>query len=450
MVAIIGLVMALPFGSARAVPAFARQTGQECQACHVGSFGPQLTAYGRAFKLNGYVWGSNESYLDHFSAMAYGGYEHTKGKEPQDASPPPLNRLASNDNVTVDQASLFYGGRLLDNVGMLAQATYKDPNRAFSWDNTDIRFADSGTLLGKDLVYGATLNNNPAVQDVWQTTPAWTFPYLASGVAAGPDPTGQPQLFGAQSQRVVGLGVYGLWNDLLYAEVSGYHALGNGAQTTLGEMSADSTDHLQGINPYWRLALQHDYGEHYLALGTYGMAFDRYPGNLRGFGTDHLTDYAVDATYQATLAGGDHIFSAYGTALRENLDLGATAAAGGASNTHDWLKTYRANFSYYYHNAYGVTLGRFATIGNADALYYGPTSAMNSQNNRPNSAGYQVQFDITPTGTQETFGYPYLNARLFVQYTYYTKFNGQEKNFDGSGHNAADNNTLYTGVWFAF
>jgi hypothetical protein len=39
--------------SARAVPAFARQTGQRCIACHV-SF-PELTPYGRYFKLTGYT-----------------------------------------------------------------------------------------------------------------------------------------------------------------------------------------------------------------------------------------------------------------------------------------------------------------------------------------------------------------------------------------------------------
>jgi len=40
---------------AYAIPAFARQTGMECAACHVGSFGPQLTSLGRTFKLNAYM-----------------------------------------------------------------------------------------------------------------------------------------------------------------------------------------------------------------------------------------------------------------------------------------------------------------------------------------------------------------------------------------------------------
>ena len=37
----------------RAVPSFARQTGMACAACH--TVFPELTPFGREFKLNGYV-----------------------------------------------------------------------------------------------------------------------------------------------------------------------------------------------------------------------------------------------------------------------------------------------------------------------------------------------------------------------------------------------------------
>ncbi len=40
---------------AQAVPSFALQTGQPCTSCHIGAFGPQLTAFGRAFKIGGYT-----------------------------------------------------------------------------------------------------------------------------------------------------------------------------------------------------------------------------------------------------------------------------------------------------------------------------------------------------------------------------------------------------------
>src|SRR5215467_15371032 len=36
-----------------AVPSFARQTGLACEACH--TVFPELTPFGRAFKLNGYL-----------------------------------------------------------------------------------------------------------------------------------------------------------------------------------------------------------------------------------------------------------------------------------------------------------------------------------------------------------------------------------------------------------
>jgi len=42
---------------AHALPSFARQTGQKCAACHVSGSWPQLTPWGRFFKLSGYTAG---------------------------------------------------------------------------------------------------------------------------------------------------------------------------------------------------------------------------------------------------------------------------------------------------------------------------------------------------------------------------------------------------------
>ena len=33
-----------------------------------------------------------------------------------------------------------------------------------------------------ELILGVTLNNNPTVQDVWNTTPAWGFPHSGTSV----------------------------------------------------------------------------------------------------------------------------------------------------------------------------------------------------------------------------------------------------------------------------
>ena len=52
-----GLLLLCNAYPAHALPAFARQTGEACADCHVGSFGPQLTPHGMKFKLTGYADG---------------------------------------------------------------------------------------------------------------------------------------------------------------------------------------------------------------------------------------------------------------------------------------------------------------------------------------------------------------------------------------------------------
>ena len=55
--ALVPLLLALAPQQAQALPAFARQTGQNCVACHAGGQFPELTPYGRLFKMTGYTIG---------------------------------------------------------------------------------------------------------------------------------------------------------------------------------------------------------------------------------------------------------------------------------------------------------------------------------------------------------------------------------------------------------
>jgi hypothetical protein len=52
---LVAAVAAFGANRANAVPAFAVQTRQPCSSCHIGGFGPQLTPFGRQFKLEGYT-----------------------------------------------------------------------------------------------------------------------------------------------------------------------------------------------------------------------------------------------------------------------------------------------------------------------------------------------------------------------------------------------------------
>ena len=55
---------------AQAVPNFATQTGQPCTACHIGGYGPQLTPFGRAFKIGGYTQSGGEGWQSYVPLSA--------------------------------------------------------------------------------------------------------------------------------------------------------------------------------------------------------------------------------------------------------------------------------------------------------------------------------------------------------------------------------------------
>ena len=111
-----------------ALPSFAQQTGQPCAMCHVGGYGPQLTPFGRAFKLGGYTLAAPDTQSIPFAAMLVTSYTHTKTDQPDDAAP----HAGPNNNFSLQEASLFYAGRIADHLGAFAQATYSDIDRHHS------------------------------------------------------------------------------------------------------------------------------------------------------------------------------------------------------------------------------------------------------------------------------------------------------------------------------
>src|SRR3984885_15084044 len=130
--ALIGLAAAALLGSRRAeaLPSYARQTGQECAACHNGF--PELTPYGRLFKLNGYTFGGGQSDLPPVSMMVIGSYTSTQAPQPAGSTPA---HTGQNDNFVFDSTSLFYGGAITPNIGAFVQGTYNNVARNFNWDN---------------------------------------------------------------------------------------------------------------------------------------------------------------------------------------------------------------------------------------------------------------------------------------------------------------------------
>ena len=223
---------------ARALPSYARQTGQQCAACHNGF--PELTPYGRQFKLNGYTWTGGTWNLPPIAAMAIPTF--TNVRKGVDGG---LVPGFGYNNDFAFTGSLFYGGRIFDGVGAFAQVTYDQVPNRIRWDNIDLRYALPSELAGREAVFGISANNNPTVNDVWNSTPAWGYPYLASELA--PSPGAITLIEGTFAQQVIGLNAYIYWDRLVYAEVGGYGTLSPRTNTTLGIECVNAVNPVNGV-----------------------------------------------------------------------------------------------------------------------------------------------------------------------------------------------------------
>ena len=265
------MVVALPL-PALAVPSYARQTGLACEACH--TIFPQLTPFGRTFKASGYTL---------FNTLKVQDIDKLAHSTLSLSDLPPISAMvmasqslaakANDDNSSKastdfpQQASLFYAGRISDNIGAFIQITYDDQSGSFGIDNTDIRFADVATIDGHNVIYGVSLNNNPTVQDLWNSTPAWSEPFISSPALQAPAAGAQIQ--GAMAGVVAGLSVYAFIDQAFYAEIGGYRSALQGASVA---NNGDTTNNIiSGAAPYWRLAYEYDFGSNSLEIGTSGI-----------------------------------------------------------------------------------------------------------------------------------------------------------------------------------
>ncbi len=119
-----GVLAATAFApEASALPAFARQTGMACNACHAQHF-PVLNAFGRSFKASGYtmmgaqgkIEGENLSIPDTLNAAILLKYRYQKDNT---AATPGAGQTAATKNPDGmwqmgDEYSIFFGGRIAE------------------------------------------------------------------------------------------------------------------------------------------------------------------------------------------------------------------------------------------------------------------------------------------------------------------------------------------------
>ena len=425
--------------AAQALPSFAQQTGKPCAQCHTVAYGPALTAYGRQFKLNGYVWGDVGGSVP-LAMMVQGGFTHTS-KDQVDA---PAPHFATNDNLSVDQVSGFFGGRITAHSGAFVQVTYSGEDRHTSWDNLDIRYARAASIGNESVVFGLSVNNNPTVQDLWNSTPGWGFPYITSALA--PTPAAGPVIAGGFAQLVLGATAYAMVDDHLYLEAGAYRGLSNKWLSRLGA-GADSNPNVDGLSPYWRADWQMDFGASYFSVGTYGLNTKLRPDPLSAM-EDRFDDLAFDATYQYTSDAG-HALAANFNVIHEKQSLDASFAAGNSASSTDHLNTVTLDVTYAYQQTWVTTIGLFDTSGSTDMGLYAPAPVSGSLSGSPDSRGYVLLLEYIPFGKLDSIARPWLNLRVGIEYTGYQRFNGAGANYDGFGRSASDNNTLFGFFWFA-
>jgi len=422
---------------ANALPAFAEQTGLRCQACHIGGLGPQLTAFGRNFKTNGFTMRAGNQFTLPVSAMAVASFVNTAKDQPA----PPADHYDTNNNATLDEASIFIAGGFGEHFGTFAQFTYDGVGRAFSWDNLDVRAVDHVTISGSDVLVGLDLNNNPGIQDPFNTLPAWGFPYTGSDLAPGP---AAGTLFdGGYEMAVLGTTAYAQLENGLYAEAGFYFTPGQHFLSAVG--TDEGPGQLDGVAPYVRLAWQKDLPNNSnVEFGVFGFFPSFYPDNDKSTGkTDSYSDYGIDASYQFT---GDetNVFTINARYTHEEQNLRATQLLGGSLRSNNTLDDFRIDGSYYWHDWVGLSAQLFDTVGSRDPLLYADNRTFS-----PDSTGVRFQIDATPWGNDVSPFGPRFNMRIGLQYTIYSKFDGASRNYDGTGRDASDNNTLRIFTWFA-
>ncbi|MGA8259453.1 MAG: hypothetical protein WB783_04490 [Arenicellales bacterium] len=401
--------------SAHAVPSFARQTGQTCAACHTAF--PQLTAFGRQFKLRAYTLSSarqvKSKNLD-IGLWAPLSMMIQTNWNTLDKAPDP-----STDNskfLLPSQLSIFYAGSITNKSGAFVQVT-AESGQGFSQDNTDIRIANSGSMG----IYGLSLNNNPTVQDPWNSTLAWGFPWFEAGYGY----EYPHSVMGALGGAVAGLTAYGFWNNHIYTELGAYSAVNSVGKDG---PSTDGGKAIKGAAPYWRLAYAQDSGSTNWEVGTFGM-YVKVPTAGFSSGQDKMTDTALDGQFQWTMDPNNSM-TLDGYYLHEHQALDATSP--GASGQH--LDVIKADLTWYTHQKFGFTLGYRGAKSSSGAVSSSDdiTEGFADPGNQDSDA-FQVQLDYTP----------FLNTRFAVQYTDYAKLNGTTTG-------ASDHNQLMLGAWFLF
>jgi len=162
--AVMSMVLLAP--QAQAIPAFARQTGMACDACHYQHF-PVLTSFGRAFKEGGFTMIGAEGQITgdlglsipvtlNAAIEAYSAYTKTNG--PTTAATATSKNNNNGQFQAIQSSSVFFGGRVGENVGFESELNiYPTPAGLLNYKMPivfDVGGAKVGGVIFSTSVYG--------------------------------------------------------------------------------------------------------------------------------------------------------------------------------------------------------------------------------------------------------------------------------------------------------
>jgi len=429
--------------AARALPSYARQTGQSCASCHVGGNWPQLTPWGRFFKLSGYTAGKSllggKDGLNYVPIGGFGQVGATWANQPNNSQGQAV--ITPNGTPEPYEFTAELGTKLTNFAGVFYEYTLG--NTFPGWKGTsgaaDVRAVHFFHPGGQELLVGIDSNNNPTDQDVWNTLPGWGYPYYVSPQSlSGP----ASPMFSNLASQAGSIGIYALLNRQWYAEFSEYHVATDFFRWMSGgvNFANGGGTYIDGFNPYWRVYWTKEHGPHVFMVGTVGMHSNIFPNSAMPSGpTDAFTDYGFDSQYD--YMGGRHKASVRFRYIHENQSWNASFPQGASSTATGNIDTMNLSGTYTLGNRWAFTAGYFVNNGSKNADLYAVTSPTGSLlTASPNTTGYTLEVDRNLTQ----------NLKLTMQYNGFTKFNGLTSNIDGLGRTPGDNNTLWLSMFMAF
>jgi hypothetical protein len=270
------------------VPAFARQTGLDCNSCHNASGYPALNSFGQAFKAAGFTQGNDDEMIGdgevlsipksmHMS-LVFKGRVHATGE------------LGAGDAEVAtqvpDELAILAGGRIGKNIGWLTEI-----------GGTSAEFASFKVVFAPE-VGPVRIGIVPWFSDL---TPAYFFETQSTGAVRnlrtwedrGVSSAMNAISFGGANKVMhSGLGLY-VWHTMGYLAFTPFLGGFNADGFSANEVNINNADE-SAVGYYTRLAVTPSFGNVEMGVGVQYYAGDAIVDDATGL-VSRLSTLGVDA-----------------------------------------------------------------------------------------------------------------------------------------------------------